>query len=69
MTLPHTSAQVIISNDENTKKAYVRLNGPVSPTVYDFVLAAGERAFITDIEVSTVHVYTDATAGLRVVCW
>ena len=42
---------------------------PSRPTVYDFVLAAGERAFITDVEVQTVHVYTDATAGLRVVCW
>ena len=30
LTLPRTSAQVIISNDENTKKAYIRLNGPVS---------------------------------------
>ena len=69
LTLPHTSAQVIISNDENTKKAYIRLNGPVSPTVYDFVLRAGDCAFITDVAVNTVHVYTDATAGLRVVCW
>lgn len=69
LTLARPSDQVLISNEENAVKAYVRLNGAVSPTVYDFVLAAGERVVVSDVRVETVHVYTNSTTGVRVVAW
>ena len=68
LTLAAPSAQVMISND-SAVPAYVRLNGAVSSTVYDFVLAAGDRAYVEDVVVATVHVYMNATSGLRVACW
>lgn len=68
LTLPNASSQVVITN-ASAVPAYIRLNGAVSTTLHDFILAAGGRAYVEDVMVETVHVYMDATAGLRVVYW
>ena len=68
LTLADKSAMVMITNS-SAVPAYLRLNGAVSTTVYDLLLGAGERAWVEDVEVATVHVYMNATSGLRVVYW
>jgi len=68
LALADPSAQVMITNDAAVT-AYVRLNGAVSTSVYDFVLYSGDRAWVEDVVVRSVHVYMNATSGLRVVYW
>ena len=68
LTLADPSAQVMISN-HSAVQAYIRLNAAVSHSLYDFILGVGDRAFISDVITQTVHVYMNATAGLRVVYW
>ena len=68
LTLADPSAQVMLTNNSSVT-AYVRLNGAVSTSVYDFVLYSGDRAWIEDVVVRSVHVYMNATSGLRVVYW
>ena len=68
LTLTPPARCVLISNLSGAP-FYVRLNAEVSDTVYDFVVQHGERAWITDVVVETVHVYGNAVAGVRVVGW
>lgn len=68
LTLVEPSDQVMITND-SAVTAYVRLNGAVSASVYDFVLSAGDAEWVEGVKIETVHVYMNATAGLRVVAW
>lgn len=68
LTLAMESASVLITNISG-QTAYIRLNGAVSTTVYDFVLANNSRVWIDGIWISTVHVYVAATSGVRVVYW
>ena len=68
LALADASSQVMITNDSSVT-AYVRLNGAVSTSVYDFLLYSGDRAWIEDVVIRSVHVYMNATSGLRVVYW
>jgi hypothetical protein len=68
LTLANPSACVLIDNHSGVT-FNLRLNAAVSPTTFDFQLADGERAWITDIRVDTVHVYGNATTGLTAVYW
>lgn len=68
MTLADPSACVLISNNSGVS-FYIRLNGAVSTSVYDLVLANAERVWIRDVRVETVHVYGNATSGLKVAYW
>ena len=68
LTLADPSSCVLISNISGVS-FYIRLNGAVSTTVYDLVLADAERVWIRDVRCETVHVYGNATSGLRVVYW
>ncbi len=68
LTLADPSSCVLISNNSGVS-FYLRLNGAVSATVYDLVLANAERVWIRDVRCETVHVYGNATSGLRVVYW
>ena len=68
LTLTPPSSDVLISNLSGVP-FYVRINAEVSASVYDFMVQDGERAWITDVMVETVHVYGNATSGLNVVGW
>lgn len=68
LTLARASDCVLISNN-SAVDAYIRLNGAVSPTVYDIILAPDERAWITNIVITTVHVYANTTSGIKAVYW
>ena len=68
LTLVEPSSHVLITNEAAVTFA-CRINGAVTATEFDFKIAPGERVWVRDIEVQTVHVYGAATAGLRVVAW
>ena len=68
LALARPSDCVLISNNSGVS-FYIRLNGAVSTSVYDLVLADAERVWIRDVRVESVHVYGNATSGLRVVYW
>ena len=68
LTLSRPSDCVLVSNNSGVG-FFVRLNGAVSAVAYDFYLADGERVWIRDVLVATVHVHGNATSGLRVVFW
>jgi len=68
LTLADSSACALVTNISGVD-FYIRINGAVSATVYDFILAHNQRVWITDISIATVHVYGNATSGLRVVYW
>lgn len=68
LALESPSSQVLISNNA-AAACYVRINGAVSTTVYDAILAAGDRMWVEEVVVETVHVYVNATSGVRVVYW
>ena len=68
MTLVEVSDCVLVSNDSGAR-AHLRVNGPVAADEWDVELCDGEWAWIRGVVVETVHVYVDATSGVRVVAW
>ena len=68
LTLADPSSQVLISN-HGAVQAYVRINGPCNASTHDMILGVGDRAWIEDVVIETVHVYMNATSGIRVVYW
>ena len=68
LTLADPSSCVLIDNHSG-ETANIRLNGAATNTIFDLQLADGERAWITDIVVKTIHVYVNATSGIHAVYW
>lgn len=69
LTFADPSSMVVVTNLTG-KTCYVRLNGEVSPTSFDVVLAdKGTLVLTGEIKVQSVHVYVDATVGVYASGW
>ena len=69
LTFAEPSSMIIVTNLSG-QTCYVRLNGAVSPTVFDAVLAdKGTLVIHGEIKVQTVHVYVNAVADIYAAGW